>query len=92
MTEYVKKSSVIGLAHKLAFGRILTDREVEVVEMVVNSVSDDALVDLVRCGECKHREEEVGGLFWCERVQDFISNQEWFCADGERKGGADDGE
>jgi hypothetical protein len=90
MAEYVKKSSIIGLAHKMQFGRILTDREAEVVEMVVNSVHDEARVDLVRCRECKHREEEVGKLFWCERVQDFISNQEWFCADGKRKGGADD--
>ena len=32
MSEHIKKSSIIGHAHKLAFGRILTDREVEVVE------------------------------------------------------------
>lgn len=87
MAEYIKRDSIIGRAHKLAFGRILTEREVEVVEMVVNSVHDDAQVDLVRCRECKHREEAVGGLFWCERVQDFLSNPEWFCADGVRKGG-----
>jgi len=39
-------------------------------------------VPVVRCGKCKHREEKH---FWCEKVQDFISNPEWFCADGERK-------
>ena len=52
------------------------------------SFIDDAptvdAVPVVRCGECKHREEKT---FWCERVHDFISNPEWFCADGERKGG-----
>ena len=87
MAAYIKRDAIIGLAHKLAFGRILTEREVESVETVVNSVHDDAQVDLVRCGECKHREEKT---FWCEKVQDFISNPEWFCADGDRKGGVDD--
>lgn len=44
MSEYIKKTSIIGLAHKMQFGRILTEREVEVVELVVNSVSDDGVI------------------------------------------------
>lgn len=55
----------------------------EVAKAVENAPTVDA-VPVVRCGECKHREEKT---FWCEKVQDFISNPEWFCADGERKGG-----
>jgi hypothetical protein len=51
--------------------------------MIHGSPTIDA-VPVVRCGKCKHREEKT---FWCEKVQDFISNPEWFCAGGERKKG-----
>ena len=77
MAAYIKRDAIIGLAHKLRFGRILTDREVEVVEMVVNSVSDDVVVDLVRCQECKHADEySFCDYFGCDD----------FCSHGERKG------
>lgn len=85
MSEYIKKSSIIGLAHKLRFGRILTDREVEVVEMVVNSVHDDARVDLVRCGECKYADMYCR----CDHVAWWTHGDD-FCSKGDRKGGADD--
>lgn len=94
MSEYIKKSSIIGLAHKMQFGRILSQREVEVVEMVVNSVHDDAQVDLVRCGECKWYKEGklLGPTKFCFRLRDadgerigynFASDD--FCSRGERK-------
>lgn len=96
MSEYIKKSSIIGLAHKLRFGRILTDREVEVVEMVVNSVHDDARVDLVRCQECKWYQMTDDGDMACVKDADEqdgtyfgfiqVTAPEWFCADGECKG------
>ena len=44
-------------------------------------------VPVVRCGECKHRDKKTG---WCADVQNYISNTNWFCADGERQDGADD--
>ena len=78
MNEYIKKTSIIGLAHKMQFGRILTDREVEVVEMVVNSVSDDVRVELVKCQECEHADE----YGFC----DYFGYDD-FCSHGERKGG-----
>lgn len=78
MNEYIKKTSIIGLAHKMQFGRILTEREVEVVEMVVNSVHDDARVDLVRCWECEHADD----YSFCDY---FVCDD--FCSHGERKGG-----
>lgn len=62
------------LAHAMTFAFLAN---------INNAPTVDA-VAVVRCGECKHREEKT---FWCEKVQDFISNPEWFCADGERKGG-----
>ena len=91
MAEYIKRDSIIGLAHKMQFGRILTDREAEVVEMVVNSVSDDARVDLVRCGECKYCLQTDEFEYWCHGFCSpaRLVREEDFCSHGERKGGAD---
>lgn len=45
-------------------------------------------VPVVRCGNCKRRDKITG---WCEDVQDYISNTNWFCTGGEKMdGGADD--
>lgn len=59
------------------------DELINVIARIIDAPTVDA-VQVVRCGECKHRKEKT---FWCEKVQDFISNPEWFCADGKRKGG-----
>ena len=46
------------------------------------------VVEVVRCGNCKRRDKITG---WCEDVQDYISNTNWFCAGGEKMdGGADE--
>lgn len=50
-------------------------------------IDNGTLVEVVRCGKCMHRDEITG---WCDDVQDYISNTNWFCAGGERKDGADD--
>ena len=39
-------------------------------------------VEVVRCRDCKHRYEDS----WCEYVDD---DDNFYCARGERKGGAD---
>ncbi len=41
------------------------------------------LVDVVRCVECKHR-TELTTTKWHPCV-DMAVNDDWFCADGERK-------
>jgi len=97
MSEYIKKSSIIGLAHKMQFGRILTEREVEVVEMVVNSVSDDAVVEVVRCRDCKwwvrEGNDSYGYAMFCDHDCSLggqgIKKPEDYCSYGERKGGSD---
>ena len=44
--------------------------------------------DIVRCKECKHRDEATSpyGEIWCKR-NDRSVDGDWFCADGERKEG-----
>ena len=56
----------------------------------------DAVPEVVRCKECKYIRESVDGLFksgyFCERchiTSDMDNVDDWFCADGKRKDGAE---
>ena len=44
-----------------------------------------ALGELVRCGECKHWEEESTFCLNKEGCYGSETTADWFCADGERK-------
>lgn len=61
------------------------NEEKELFDAIVDQ--QPTVVEVVRCGECKHRDKVTG---WCADVQDYISNTNWFCAGGEMDGGADD--
>lgn len=50
-------------------------------EIIKNAPTVDA-VEVVRCKDCKHRYSDS----WCEYVDD---DDNFYCARGERKGGAD---
>ena len=52
-------------------------------EIIKNAPTVDA-VEVVRCKDCKHRYEDS----WCEYVDD---DDNFYCARGERKEGADNG-
>ena len=43
---------------------------------ILTTVNVQPYIDIVRCGECKHREE-----YPCKVYHD----DDWYCADGERK-------
>ena len=47
--------------------------------------------ELVRCGECKYYEKFNSWCAYCKKVDSYISNENWFCADGERKDGKENG-
>ena len=56
-------------------------------EDTIFDIMDASVVDaveVVRCKDCKHRYSDS----WCEYVDD---NDNFYCAKGERKGGADNG-
>lgn len=42
--------------------------------------------EIVRCRNCRHYNTEccADGYGWCHR-RDFGTNDDWFCADGEKK-------
>ena len=50
---------------------------------ILNHAPTIDAVPVVRCKECKHREDDkIFGQMWCRGRE---VNPEWFCADGERK-------
>ena len=44
--------------------------------------------ELVRCGECKHRYVDGDNVRYnvCELNHNKVQSDDWFCADGERRG------
>lgn len=40
---------------------------------------------IIRCKDCKHHEDEQAGMVYCQHVIGGWADEEWFCADGERK-------
>ena len=41
--------------------------------------------ELIRCRECKHRLPAFGGVYICNRLWDQFIDDDFFCADGERR-------
>ena len=67
---------------------VLVDGEVKGVGLILAETVDKAptidAVEVVRCRDCKHRYSDS----WCEYVDD---DDNFYCARGERKEGADNG-
>ena len=57
------------------------DRD-EIALLLVDDAPTVDAVEVVRCKDCKHRYKDS----WCEYVDD---DDNFYCARGERKGGAD---
>lgn len=43
------------------------------------------VVEVVRCKDCKYHEDEVPGMVWCPHIIGNWVNDNWFCAEGNRK-------
>ena len=48
-------------------------------------------VPVVRCKDCKYHEDEEIGMVYCPNAFGGWVRENWFCADGKRKEGADNG-
>ena len=72
---------------------VLVDGEVKGVGLILAETVDKAptidAVPVVRCRECKHHEDEEIGMVYCPNMIGGWVVENWFCADGERKEGAD---
>ncbi len=61
------------------------------VKMLLFSAPRIKAVELVRCGECYYKEEKRimdEDALWCRKHHMYVT-ADWFCADGERKEGAE---
>ena len=63
------------IRHKLGIASL--DNLLESEKAIVQEIDSAPSIDIVRCGECKHREE-----YPCKVYHD----DDWYCADGEREG------
>ena len=60
----------------------VTDFDFDVDE---NSLESNGWVRIVRCGECKHHEDEEPGMVYCPKIVGSWVSENWYCADGERE-------
>ena len=58
------------------------------VKSILHSAKPIDAVPVVRCRECKYHEEEGIEMVYCPNMIGWVEN-EWLCANGERKEGAD---
>ena len=58
-------------------------------ESFINDSPTIDAVPVIRCKDCKYHEDEEIGMVYCPNAFGGWVGENWFCADGERKGGAD---
>lgn len=66
----------------------ISDADILAKEEIRYAPTVDA-VPVVRCKDCKHHEDEEIGMVYCPNSIGGWVGENWFCADGERKDGAD---
>ncbi len=59
------------------------------VKSILHSAKPIDAVPVIRCKYCKYHEDEEIGMVYCPNVIGGWVGENWFCADGEREGGAD---
>lgn len=59
------------------------------VKSILHSAKTIDAVPVVRCCECKYHEDEEIGMVYCPNMIGGWVVENWFCADGKRKEGAD---
>lgn len=84
MAEYINKEKLLKKAVTIPgySEKILAEFDVE------HAPAED-VVPVVRCRECKHHEDEEIGIVYCPNAIGGWVGEDWFCADGERKDGAE---
>lgn len=52
---------------------------------VIRNALKDAQPEVIRCGGCKHHEDEELGMVYCPIIVGNWVRDDWFCADAERR-------
>lgn len=83
MAEYIDRGKAKRLLHiEYAYA----------AEQLLNEIPAADVAPVVRCKDCKHSWEDLGGLTCSHGVcVDCVVFGDFYCANGERKEGADNG-
>lgn len=78
--------SFCGKVGEVGMKELIIKVDEEKMDIEGNAPVVDRPQELVRCKDCKHKEESVSPSWeaWCNRLH-CGCDLDWFCADGERK-------
>lgn len=100
MAEYIKRSAVFeqfdnadaDVCETDDFGGVDYGFGIKNIKELINAIPAADVVEVVRCKDCKHSWEDIGGLTCSHGVcVDCVVLGDFYCANGERKDGADNG-
>lgn len=57
---------------------------ISAMEEVIDNCPQVDAVQVVRCWDCKHHENEEIGMVYCPNMTGGWVDENWYCADGER--------
>lgn len=100
MTEYIKRTAVFeqfdnadaDVCETDDFGGVDYGFGMKNIKELINAIPAADVAPVVRCKDCKHSWEDIGGLTCSHGVcVDCVVLGDFYCANGERKDGADNG-
>ena len=87
MSRYIDADSLIeSICHTADLGGWIGDTLRNIKRLAVRYIDDASSIDIVRCRECRHRNERcgMGEHRWCE-ILNMSTTPDDFCSYGERK-------
>ena len=92
--EYIEREAVIKYLTKCADGYSYIETPTELAIARIKAIPAADVVEVVRCKDCQHYktgEHHPDGHGWCrEHGFGHDTKDNYYCADGERKGGDGD--
>ena len=90
MDEYIKREAAIDAVTEVYYNTPDVNLSGEKFEAAINGILAADVAPVVRCKDCKHSWEDIGGLTCSHGVcVDCAVLADFYCAYGERKDGAD---
>lgn len=83
MPRYIKATDALCVLSE--YYNYITDAENYRLAIAISKVPTADVVEVVRCKDCVHHEDEVPGMVWCPHIVGNWVNDNWFCAEGDRK-------
>lgn len=94
MAEYIERAAAVKsvLRMRRPENSVAQNRMLSIIQMDMLKLPAADVAPVVRCKDCKHSWEDLGGLTCSHGVcVDCVVLGDFYCANGERKKGADNG-